>query len=164
MNRQQRRASVFKRSQYDRNAQYEPSRALAPILWSRPLDKEESALLSNEARLSWHHLTNGTGSELKFDTLAQHMNAAAVVAADIDELLLDVINRAHHALAIMQARYRRTGKFGPDAQSLQDVPPALDALDEILRHATPRQLTDALMTSRRMLQRGETIVYPTEAT
>lgn len=152
MNRAQRRAAQYKRPHHDRNAAVEPAYVLSPALWSRSFDAEEAAKLGNEARMAWHHLTSGSGTERHFDTLAQHINCAAVIAADIDELLLDIIDRAQAGLEMMQARYRRLGKFGPDAIALQNVPEALDAYDEILRHATPRQMTDALQASMRAVR------------
>lgn len=88
---------------------------------------------------------------------AAALNVAAVMAADIDALLLDVIDRAQHAMAAMQARYRRIGKFGADAETLATVPEALDAYDEILRNATPLQMTTALKTSMRMVQQRQVI-------
>lgn len=158
MNRAQRRAAQFKRGQrHDRNAMVEPSFVLAPVLWSRQFDQEEAAKLGNEVRLAWHHLTHGSGAERHFDTVAAALNTAAVMAAEIDALLLDVIDRAQHAMATMQARYRRLGRFGADAAALATVPEALDAYDEMLRNATPLQMTAALKTSMRMVEQRQVI-------
>ncbi len=153
-NRAQRRAAQFQRNRRpDRNAAVEPSFVLTPLLWSRPFDAEEAARLGNEVLLAWYHLTGGNGTQDRFDTLAVALNTGAIMAAGIDHGLLELFERAQHAAAAMQERYRRLGRFGAHAQALAHIPPALDAYDELLRHATPRQMADALKVAMRMIER-----------
>jgi hypothetical protein len=153
MNREQRRASQFKRTHRDRNAAVEPSATLRPILYSRPFDEQESAQLSTEARLAWHHLTHGSGTEPHFDTLAQHLNVCRVMAEKVDPLPASIATRAQLAMQAMKERYQRLGIFGADAEALATVPEALDLYDQFLALSTPLQMTQALHTSQRVLVR-----------
>lgn len=146
MNRAQRRASQFKRGlRTDRNAMAEPSSVLTPLIWSTVFTTEEVGTLSSEVRLAWHHLTHGSGTQQHFQMLAMAMNTCLVRCEAIGngEAAEEVARRAQAALVAMQARHRRTGRFGPDAQALQDVPYALDLYDELLRNSTPLQMHDA---------------------
>lgn len=154
MNRAERRAAKFKRPHHDRNKQVEPSAALAPVAWSSDYTEEEASRLGAEARLAWHKLTHGNGTEKAFDVLAQHINTAAVLAHGIDASLHAIVDRAQHGLAVMQARYRRLGTFGADAQTLADVPQALDVYDTILRNTTPRMTVNAYQAGMRNVRRG----------
>ena len=152
MNREQRRAARFKRQRWDRN-QVDPTAALRPVIHSTPFTTEEAARLSTEARIGWHHLCNGAGTEQHFDTVAEHLNTARIVAEDIDVIVADAIASAQLAMLAMQERYRRLGRFGPDAAALASVPEALDIYDQMLANLTPLQMTNALATSQRMVAR-----------
>lgn len=160
MNRAQRRASQFKRGQRtDRNHLAEPSSVLTPLLWSTQFTGEEVGTLSTEVRLAWHHLTHGNGTRLHFDVLANAMNTCLVRCEAIGngEAAEEVARRAQTALVAMQARYQRLGKFGADAQTLQDVPYALDLYDELLRSSTPLQMTAATKEALARELRGQVV-------
>lgn len=145
MNRSQRRASTFKRSQrWDRNAQVEPSRVLTPILMCRTFDADEAAKISVDTRLAWHRLTHGEGSEPDFDLLANSSNVCLVLAEPLGELAVETVLRAQAAIEAMRGRYLRTGRWGADAAALADVPPMLDFYDDLLAHGSPRVMLDAL--------------------
>jgi hypothetical protein len=123
----------------------------------RPLDTEEAAKLGNEARMAWHRLTYGTGTEGDFDTVAIAMNASLVLSEPVGQAAVDIIIRAQHALVAMQQRYRRQGKFGPDAAALADVPPGLDLHDQLLTFINPRQLVAALVETRDRIECGDVL-------
>ena len=152
MNRQQRRQATFKRTaRWDRNARVEPSRVLTPILMSRTFDEDEAAKISVDARLAWHRLTHGDGTEPDFDLLANSSNVCLVLAEPLGELAAETVLRAQDAIRSMQARYHRTGRFGADAAALSTVPEMLDLYDQFLAHGSPRVMTDALeATVKRM--------------
>lgn len=154
MNRQQRRQAAFKRTQRDRNA-VEPSSVLRPILMCRQFDAEEASILAVEARMAWHKLTTGDGTQDDFDLLANSSNVALIRAEKIDELAVEVVLRAQAAIVAMKERYQRVGRFGADAAALQDVPPMLDFYCDLLSFSSPAIMTEALMESinRMNLQR-----------
>lgn len=155
MNRQQRRAAAFKRTQRDRNA-VEPSSVLRPILMCRQFDAEEASILAVEARMAWQRLTHGDGTQDDFDLLANSSNVALIRAEGIDALAVEVVLRAQAAIIAMKQRFERIGKFGADAAALQDVPPMLDFYCDLLSFSSPQIMTDALMESvQRMNQQRE---------
>jgi hypothetical protein len=151
MNRAQRRASTFKRAQrYDRN-HVEPSAVLKPIIMSRTFDADEAAKISVDTRMAWHRLTHGEGTEADFDLLANTSNIALVRAEALGELAVETVLRAQASILQMRDRYRRTGRFGADAQALQTVPNMLDFYDQLLDHSSPQLMLEALeATVRRM--------------
>lgn len=151
MNRAQRRASTFKRAQrYDRN-HVEPSAVLKPVIMSRTFDADEAAKISVDTRMAWHRLTHGEGTEPDFDLLANTSNIALVRAEALGELAVETVLRAEASILQMQDRYRRTGRFGADAQALQTVPNMLDFYDQLLDHSSPQLILEALeATVRRM--------------
>ncbi len=155
MNRAQRRQAAFKRTKRDRNAQVEPSSVLRPILMCRQFDAEEASILAVEARMAWHKLTTGDGTQDDFDLLANSSNVALIRAEKIDELAVEVVLRAQAAIVAMKERYQRVGRFGADAAALQDVPPMLDFYCDLLSFSSPAIMTEALMESinRMNLQR-----------
>lgn len=146
MNREQRRAARFKRrAQWSRDQAFaEPATALNRITLAQTYTAHDFARLSNDARLSWHRLASGYGTDTDFQTLGGMLNVASIIAERIDPLVLDAIERGQIALATMQARHARLGRWGTDAQGLQHMPDALDVLDEIIRNSTPLQMTAAL--------------------
>ncbi len=152
MNRAQRRASTFKRAaRYDRNC-VEPSAVLKPIIMSRTFDADEAAKISVDTRMAWHRLTHGEGTEADFDLLANTSNIALVRAEALGELAVETVLRAQASILQMQDRYRRTGRFGADAQALQTVPNMLDFYDQLLDHSSPQLMLEALeATVRRMV-------------
>jgi hypothetical protein len=154
MNRQQRRASKFKRQQWDRNAVLShPSAAINRLHLAQQYKPEDSARLELMARTSWQSLINGKGTEEDFDVLGGMINVGLVLAKDIDELVVDVFDRAILSMQTMQARYQRVGKFGADAQALQNVPEALDLLAQLYANITPLQATEALADSMAIMRR-----------
>jgi hypothetical protein len=154
MNRQQRRASKFKREQWDRNAVLAHSSAsLNRVRLAQSYTPEDAMRLELMARTSWHSLVGGRGTEEDFDVLGGMINVGLVLAKDIDELVVDVFDRAIGSMQEMQARYNRLGRFGADAQALQNVPEALDLLAQLYANITPLQATEALTASVSIMRR-----------
>lgn len=154
MNREQRRASKFKRQQWDRNAiQAHPAASLNRVRLAQTYKPEDAVRLELMARTSWHALKSGKGTEEDFDVLGGMINVGLVLAKDIDELVVDVFDRAIGSMQEMQARYRRVGKFGADALALQNVPEALDLLAQLYANITPLQATEALADSTAIMRR-----------
>ena len=154
MNRQQRRASKFKREQWDRNAVLaHPSASLNGVRLAQSYTPEDAMRLELMARTSWHSLVSGRGTEEDFGVLGGMINVGLVLAKDIDELVVDVFDRAIGSMQEMQARYNRLGRFGADAQALQNVPEALDLLAQLYANITPLQATEALTASVAIMRR-----------
>lgn len=161
MNREQRRAAKFKRAARNRNFERSsPTGGMGVITLAQTYSDEEFRRLSNNARLPWYKLCNGLGTQEDFDMLTTCLNVAAIIAKDIDDLVLEVIDRGMNALAAMKSRFLRTGRFGADAEALQVMPDALDVHDEIIRNSTPLQTVTALRTAMKMVAQGDVIVAP----
>ena len=161
MNREQRRAAKFKRANRDRNrTQSAPTGGLGIIPLAQQYSDDEFRRLSVHARLAWQKLANGLGTQDDFEMLATCLNVAAVMAADIDDLVLDVLDRGMTAMVNMKERYMRLGRFGADAQALQAIPHALDVHDEIIKNSTPMQTVAALRTAMKMVDQDSVIVAP----
>ena len=151
MNRAQRRASAFKRTQRDRNA-VEPSAVLAPITRHRQFSDEQAAAISNMYRMAWHKMTVGAGTTDDYYLLAEACNHVLIRAEGIDDLLVEVSLRAQSALVGMARRHIRVGRWGVDAAGLADIPAMLDAYYDIARLSTAQQLIDAANESRARYQ------------
>lgn len=153
MNRAQRRAAARLRTKPQRR-HADPSAAHTLLTIHRPFSADEAAHIAIGARLAWHKLTTGAGTESEFDILATAANVALIRAESIDAIAVEVVQRAQAALVRMQERYRRIGKFGPDADALATVPEFLDLYDQIVRLSTPRQLVDAVNAAMRRIHDG----------
>lgn len=163
MNRAERRAAQFKRAQrWDRNKDLAHHDAiLNRLALARTYDVEDFSRISVEARMCWHRLSTGEGTENDFDDLAHFMNACSVAARGIDELLYETMLRGQLSMVRMQKRYERIQRFGPDAQALADIPMALDVMDEITRNSTPLQMVSATRESMRMIRAGKVLTQDT---
>lgn len=124
-----------------------PTAALALLDSVRDFATEEAAMLANDARMSWHRLTIGTGNMDDYDRVAIALNVTAALC-DRDHLdaAYQVITQAQHALVNVRSRYHRVGRFGADAAALRDVPPGLDLHDQVLALINPLQLAKAMRT------------------
>lgn len=147
MNREQRRATRFKRKQQGGT----PGRWGKGLLSSlevlnrvMPMEPEDAASCSTEARMAWHHITHGSAEQAHFDRLHTAITLTAVRASHIDPLATEVATLACSALSTMQARHLRTGKLGADADALRAIPVALDLYDQLLALCSPLQLQAAL--------------------
>jgi hypothetical protein len=124
----------------------------------RTFDSEEAALLANETRMAWHHLTHGKGSTDHFDIVANSLNAALMLCEPIGQAAVDVVIRAQQAAVEMKARYLRTGSFGADATALADVPPGLDLYVQLLGFSNPLQIVRAISDSWQRIREGDVLV------
>jgi hypothetical protein len=144
MNRAERRAAKHKKPQYDRNKRFDPSFTINKTKWMQTYTEEEAAELANKSRMAWFKITNGSGNEDDFDTLATMMNVIGILSEEIDKSLLSITQPASMAMAEMKIRYFKHGKFGADANALKTIPLALDLHDEILRHMNPQKMIDTI--------------------
>ena len=124
---------------------------LKPIIMNRQFDEEEFARISVDTRMAWHRLTHGEGTEPDFDLIANSSNIALVKAEELGELAVETVLRAQKAILDMQARYKRTGRFGADSDALAYVPEMLDFYDQLVALSSPKSMVDALeVTIKRM--------------
>lgn len=145
MNRAQRRmAERASRRPAPPKRHIRPRGGMIAIDRSSPYTEDEAARLSLEARLGWQHILDGSTNADHFDNLCMAINVIDILAEGLGGQALEVTTAAKHALNGVRDRYVRIGRFGADAASLRDVPPALDFHDECLRHFTPHQFTKAL--------------------
>lgn len=110
-----------------------------------------------ECRVSFERLRDGGATEQDFDLVAHILNAALVRAEQIDELLVETIQRGQAAMVRMQGRYRRGLRFGLDAAGLRDIPAALDAWEAMADASSPLQLQHAIHESYRRIRCGNVL-------
>jgi len=110
-----------------------------------------------QCRASFERLRDGGAQEWDFDLVSHVLNAAMVRAEQIDELLVETIQRGQNAMARAQDRYRRGLRLGFDAAGLRDVPAALDAWEAIADISTPLQRRNAIKEAWRRIGAGHTI-------
>ena len=108
---------------------------------------------SAEARLAWHHASNGSGTVHHLHQLTIAAMVCTVLAAQIDAAAQHLAERGCAAVTAMQARFKRLGKVGADARALADVPPLLDLYDQQLQMCSPLQIFCALEETYRLAAR-----------
>lgn len=154
MNRAQRRAAQFKRgARHHYSADIDA--AQNAIRANTAYTEEQAATLGNMARMAWHRLTTGDGTEAEFDEVATVCNILVVRGESIAPEVLAVAVAAQDALCDMKRRYIRHGRFAPDCAALRDVPPMLDLHDDMLRLSTPKQMIDAVRVSLGRIRNGQ---------
>lgn len=154
MNREQRRASKFKRGHHwmsdpqTCNALLELRQAqaetvLRPLVISTPIEEAEIVTLRVQIEQAWEALRTFTGTPTDWGLLATSINDATVRAESISELLGTPLERAAAAMERMRDRYHAGHALGPDAEALQSIPEAIAIFDEILINSSPKQMMDA---------------------
>lgn len=135
-----------------------PRAVLSTVAKVKPFDEEEAAELVNEARMAWHHLTHGSGTEAHFDKLATALNANLLMSERVDQAAVDVAISAQLAAVAMQHRYHQHGRFGADAAALVDIPAGLDLYAQFVSFSNPLQLVTAVSDSWRRIRDGDVLV------
>lgn len=110
----------------------------------RDFSEEEAAQLANAARMGWHRLTTGSGTQSDYDDVGIALNITAVLCQPIGEEAFAVVEQAQHALVEMRSRYDRLGRFGASAAEMRDVPAGLDLHDQLLKLINPLQYAKAI--------------------
>jgi hypothetical protein len=123
----------------------------------RPFNEEEAAELINEARMAWHHLTHGTGTEAHFDTLATALNANLLMSERVGQAAVDVAIRAQLAAVSMQLRYHAQGRFGADGADLAGIPAGLDLYAQFIGFSNLLQLGNAVTASWQRIREGDVL-------
>ena len=154
MNRDQRRASKFKRGQYwltDPQAhsalrdlrKAQAAAVLSPVVISHTITQEEALNLRLHIEQAWESLRTFTGTPTDWGLLADSINDATVRAESISELLAPPLERAAAAMERMRDRHKAGRALGPDADALQCIPEAIAIFDGILLNSSPKQMMDA---------------------
>ena len=162
MNREQRRASKFKRGAYwaydatvmatvQEQTKALAAQALKPVIVSRPLEEHETLDLRLLIAQAWESLRTFTGNRGDWALIAQSINDATVRAESISELLQPPLERAAAAMERMRDRHQAGRSLGPDADALQTIPEALAIFDEILLNSSPKQMIDAAIEALRRI-------------
>lgn len=153
MNRAHRRAIAKGKPPVRLKPKPNPASSFAAIGRSMPLTEDEALKISNATHVAWVKLVEGNAEIVDFDNIAQALNLARVIADGLGEPAITVVREAQDAMKGVRERYLRIERFGVDAATLRDVPPALDFHDEILRTHSPNQLLKALEASGAVLAR-----------
>lgn len=117
----------------------------------------ELRTLKLPVRLAFESLRTGAGGEGDFHTLAAAVNTAMVRSESIDQLCVETCQRAQGALMLVKSRFDRLGKWGLDATSLQDIPPAIDLHEQLLDMSTPLQMQNAMAETIRRMNAGHAL-------
>lgn len=97
-----------------------------------------------ECRVALERLRDGSATEQDFDLVAHILNAALVRAEEINDLLVETIQRGQAGMVRMKDRSLRGLRMGFDAAGLRDVPAALDAWEAMADASSPLQLRHAI--------------------
>jgi len=154
MNRAQRRAAQHKRGTRQMY-HIDPMAGLRLLDHARPYEPGEMLAEHVLTRAAFERLRTGVGDEADFDRVSMLLNIALVRAEDIDALLVETIVRGQMAFVRCKDRYLRGLAMGFDAQGLQDMPAALDALEAITDASSPLQLKRAISEAYRRITGGE---------
>lgn len=147
MNRAQRREAQYKRAvrtlPYHLTAEaHAPLRALQ---LSRPFAEGETTTEHLKTRAAFERLCTGGADEGDFDRVAMAMNLGKVRAADIDEQLVALFDRAQDAMVRVKTRYLRCNHFAFDGQGLQVMTEAMDVHEQVTDASSPLQMREALL-------------------
>ena len=155
MNRAQRRASQHKRGTIRQMYHIDPVAGLRLLDHSRPYEPGEMVSEHNLTQAAYERLRTGHGTEHDFDRVSMMLNIALVRAEEIDDMLVETIARGQQAFVRCKDRFLRGMAFGFDAQGLQDVPHALEALIAIIDASSPMQLKLAIREAYRRITHGD---------
>lgn len=147
-----------------RNASHAKRRWQAdPMSMFRTLNKiqlftpDEQAKLTTPARLSFEKLRTGAAQEGDFHVLAACINVTMILAEKVDPLAEKVAVDARDGMNRMWQRFQRTRQLGFDGPALQDLPPALDLHDQLMKLLTPLQVSDAVREIQQRIDDGEVL-------
>ena len=117
----------------------------------------ELTALQLPPRVAFESLRTGRGTDTDFHTLACVANNTLVCAESIHPDCVEVAKVAQDSLMNMLDRFNRLGKWGLDAQALQDLPPVLDLHEQLLALYTPKQMQKAMLETMRRMKAGHTL-------
>jgi hypothetical protein len=121
-----------------------------------PFTEDDVIQLTLPTRLAFQAIGGGTGTQDDFDELALSINSTLVRAETIDPACVETCLVAQRALQRCKDRYLRLGRFGWDALGLQEIPPALELHEEIMRSSNPHKMTAALLEQYRRIKERHT--------
>jgi hypothetical protein len=155
MNRAQRRASQHKRGTIRNLYHIDPVAGLRLLDHARPYEPGEMVPEHVLTQAAYERLRTGHGNEHDFDRVSMMLNIALVRAEEIDDMLVETVQRGQQAFVRCKDRYLRGLAMGFDAQGLQDVPNALEAYIAIVDASSPMQLKLAIKEAYRRIMGGE---------
>lgn len=123
----------------------------------QPFTPGEVAELQLPPRVALESMRTGRGSEMDFSTLACVANNTLVCAETIHPDCVEVAKVGQDALMTVLDRHNRLGKWGLDAQALQDLLAVLDLHDQLLTLYTPLQMQNAMKETMRRMAAGDTL-------
>lgn len=140
-----------------RRWQADPTAAFRLLGMVRPNQPGELDTEHLQCRAAFERLRDGGGTEDDFDLVGHVLNAALVLAEDIDDLLVETVKRGQDGMVRMKNRYLRGLRFGFDAEGLRDVPAGLDAWETMADNTTPLQKKHAIQEAFRRIKIGEVL-------
>lgn len=123
---------------------YVRSHGLTTIYKHQPYQDAEKTALKVQAKSAWERMKTGAGTRQDWDALAWISNACLIRGEKIDPLCVEMCGLAQDALISIRARYDRLGRFGVDAEALENIPPLIDFYSDLLDLSTPKQMEDAV--------------------
>ena len=146
--------TAHRKAAHHKRWQKDPTAAFRLLGMAKPHEPGRLVTEHIECRVSFERLRDGGASEQDFDLVGHVLNSALVRAEQIDELLVETIQRGQEAMVRMKDRYLRGLRFGFDAAGLRDVPAALDAWEAMADASSPLQLQHAIKEAYRRMTGG----------
>jgi hypothetical protein len=135
----------------------DPQASLRTLSKVQPFTAREILALETPVRLAWHAFKTSQATSNDFHNIAAALNVALIRAEDIDQLAVDMCQRAMDALMRVKFRHDRIGTWGLDWMSMAHVPPALDFYDQLIELSTPLQMQAAMTQVMRRMEQGHTL-------
>ena len=132
---------------------YVRSHGMTAIWSNQPYQDVEKTALKVQAKAAWERMRTGAGTKQDWDALAWISNACLIRGEKIDPLCVEMCGLAQDALISIRARYDRLGKFGVDAEALENIPPLIDFYSDLLDLSTPKQMQNAVMESVKRIRK-----------
>ena len=131
-----------------RRFQADPYAMFKAVARTTGFNQAEQTQCALPVRLSWNALKSGTADTNDIETLADVIAICIVASERMDDLVQETCEAARIALAGVADRFTRVGRWGVDADALQNIPPIADFYEELLRNATGGQFEKWLSVVR----------------
>lgn len=144
-------------AQAKRKYQADPISIFRVLNRIQPFDQAELVKLETPVKLAFERIKAGTAVVEDARTIATAINVALIRSESIDPLCEQTCVAAQEAVIRTIERYNRAGRWGFDGPALQDIPPALDLHEQLLRLSTPLEMQQAYLESKDRMAKGMTL-------
>ena len=144
-------------AQAKRRYQADPISIFRVLNRVQPFNQEELVRMETPVKLAFERIKAGTAVVEDARTVATAINVALIRSETIDPLCEQTCVVAQEAMVRTIDRYNRAGRWGFDGPALQDIPPAIDLHEQLLKLSTPLQMQQAYQESKDRMAKGMTL-------